>query len=627
MLKESATRIADRTSPYQLGLCLLGLTLFSLTYQGVFFGLGEGDHSIHVPFIRYFNQPQLYPHDLLVSSASQYFTYYLKLMTLAAKFIPLEKLYFGLHCLARLAWIWAIYYLGRTWDLKPPAALLGAAMLALPKVFFHFSPLARGLIHSAIAWPLLLLALAWIWRERYLAAFLVIGVTFNLHPLLTTYLSIIVAALFLYRLTSGHDYSWLKTALPGAALALLLAWPTLSWIINSLTQTTSISPQWQALNLARHKHFSKPAAWSIAIYLEFFFLLLLFLHGMFSKSRQLSRTWLVYGLSVMLLTLIGLPFFPWQMKTFLFKAQFVRASQFFYFPALLFSADLIYRSVESQPTGSRYFLASLSALSLIFIQGIAYGTNLILFCGFLIFLAARYLADKKRVDLVVFMIWLVMTLVGLGRIIIFTWSLPPTHALNNMHSISWQTVGGVFLSSALLSLAILFRKSRWGFRLGLTAALLVLGGLCWQQAQLNQRQKKRLDTWREVQLWAQEQTSLDSVFITPPQLDGWQVFSQRSGVFDYKSLTSIHWGPQNTEQWIERLNDFGYDLKRDARRDMRRLLARSYSKFSAAYFQGLAQKYGADYLVTRSTRKLPFVRLYQNTAFTVYQVAASEADH
>jgi hypothetical protein len=50
--------------------------------------------------------------------------------------------------------------------------------------------------------------------------------------------------------------------------------------------------------------------------------------------------------------------------------------------------------------------------------------------------------------------------------------------------------------------------------------------------------EKRGD-WIGVQLWAKENTPIDAMFITPPYLQGFRIYSERGAVAEWKDDSSI----------------------------------------------------------------------------------------
>lgn len=126
------------------------IALAFLFWRG--FIVNTADQGEHLPLVYKLLQPDLYPKDFYVQAASDIFTiryYYVHLLGLLGKFIPVEVLCFGLNMLCLAAAVWAWVKLSRYFG----AGRIGG-FLAPFFVFFLFYGWTVG--GNAVQYPLLI---------------------------------------------------------------------------------------------------------------------------------------------------------------------------------------------------------------------------------------------------------------------------------------------------------------------------------------------------------------------------------------------------------------------------------------------------------------------------------------
>ena len=110
--------------------------------------------------------------------------------------------------------------------------------------------------------------------------------------------------------------------------------------------------------------------------------------------------------------------------------------------------------------------------------------------------------------------------------------------------------------------------------------------------------------WHDVQLWAKNNTSVESVFLTPPSLHGFRVLSQRGIVGNKKDGGLVFYSEKYAQQWQQRMNHL-----------------KNYSNFTTKDFLELNKKYQFDYILVENTHQLlDLPRLYSNSRFIVYKI-------
>lgn len=112
--------------------------------------------------------------------------------------------------------------------------------------------------------------------------------------------------------------------------------------------------------------------------------------------------------------------------------------------------------------------------------------------------------------------------------------------------------------------------------------------------------------WDQLQLWARDNTSPDSLFLTPPHRVGFRIHSQRSIVAEIKDGSSGLYSYPLAQEWQNRIADL-----------------HPLGPKSTAEIIKLAQKYAADYLVTfRGSLHPTLTPVFQTETFVVYNLRA-----
>lgn len=109
--------------------------------------------------------------------------------------------------------------------------------------------------------------------------------------------------------------------------------------------------------------------------------------------------------------------------------------------------------------------------------------------------------------------------------------------------------------------------------------------------------------WQKAQIWAKENTPPDSAFMVPPNKTGFRIFSERPILGDIKDGAVVMYSSIYAKKWIELMQDL-----------------ESYYNFGEDDFENLKVKYDFDYLITPAAQNLNFIKVYQNTSFTIYQI-------
>jgi len=112
----------------------------------------------------------------------------------------------------------------------------------------------------------------------------------------------------------------------------------------------------------------------------------------------------------------------------------------------------------------------------------------------------------------------------------------------------------------------------------------------------------------DVGRWCRANTQVDAVFLVPPWLNGFRVFSQRGIVGDWKDGAQVYYTREYAMAWSQRMADLN-----------------GYDSFDEARLTEVGSKYGATFALTRRSHRLALPVAYENNSFIVYSLSSGGA--
>jgi hypothetical protein len=232
-----AERLARST--LQRHLLFLAATLFAITFVGYHFG--TFDQAVHIPFLKKYADPSLYPGDPFLELRHQHYSYFWFIFLPFYRLGVLEPIMFAAHVLATYLTFWALWALSDTLFGDPLAALLGLAAFAFPHVGFAGFPILEfSLLNRTFVLPFLLAAILLFLRARYLLAFLLLGVMYNLHVISVNF----VLAMFLFDGLLELRRVGLRNLGLGLFLFVGAALPVLVWKLGDSSVDLGLRSEW-----------------------------------------------------------------------------------------------------------------------------------------------------------------------------------------------------------------------------------------------------------------------------------------------------------------------------------------------------------------------------------------------
>ncbi|HVQ25094.1 MAG TPA: DUF6798 domain-containing protein, partial [Planctomycetota bacterium] len=426
----------------------------------------------------------------------------------------IEPLYFALFVACRVALLAAIYALARLLLRSPSAALVACALAlgVVPSLAGEQSHWPR-LTHAEVATPMLLWALWLYLRGRPLLACALTGLAFDIHALYALYVSALIGA----DLVLSRPRRPLRELVSAAACLLLPAAPALFWAL--LRHDPVPANEW-ALWLESLRERSAVHAFPLsvapAVYGRYFTLLSLGLLAYFAAAAPERHPALPrFAAAVLGLCAVGFVFSELLPVRRVLEAQLLRSTKWLTFFVIVLIAELVTRAWRWGALAR--FAAGLLALSLLLEQP-AWAT-----ASLLLLLLARPREWPPAVA-------------GVAALALVVDAVTGASPVGDRFGLAVITNGARDLLASpvvmlCLGLLIVFRAAADSKQLLRALCLLVPAVLLGGALPHLYRQHRRAvlgEAWNETQAWVRQHSPRDAVVLTPPDREGFRVFSERS---------------------------------------------------------------------------------------------------
>ncbi len=205
-------------------LCFLGLAILAIAVNGYHFG--TFDQVFHIPFLKKFVNPGLYPNDPFLTLRWYHFSFFW------FPFIPLyragllEISMFIVHIATVYGTIWMFWALTETLFKNEVANLLIVLALIFPHLGFPgFQIIEFSLLNRTFVLPFLLGSILLYLKDKKILAFMLLGLMFNLHVI---YAAFVLCMFLLNELLQFKLRDWWKP-LVRFAVFVIMALPVLIW--------------------------------------------------------------------------------------------------------------------------------------------------------------------------------------------------------------------------------------------------------------------------------------------------------------------------------------------------------------------------------------------------------------
>lgn len=593
------------------------LTIHSLLLNGYYFGYGFNyipfGYSLPSIFVRH--EPTLYPRDMFVQSSIHQNTYFYDIVAWVTRFIEIEKFALVLHVFTLYFTLLGIFYLAKTLFKNQIIGFCAIFLYAFglrqwslggPGIYINF------LNAGAVSYPILIFALIFFLKKNYFTSFFLVGLTFNIHASYSLNLLFLFLCFFVYR------YRQLNLKFVSLSLLSIMvpAIPFFS-ILPSLLKKTYYGDEWfQAVRISEWFH-HLPSQWDLKNYLMFSIFLLFFLFALKKAPKDNKHsTVIILLIALALLCVISVVFVELVPIPFIIQLHvWLHGSWIFYFIAISYLAHFLVSSWDNNPL-KQFAIIGMVPLTAGYLQ--PYWLTPLLFA---IIVGFNYQYKLKMMSNVL------IASASFAMVCLLFANLIPQLQSDLVH------IRQFCLFSLLLLLLYLFfnklvrelspkrAKGVFVFTTVVFIFFFDLGFLYKQEGvRLNYRGYSETNTnpWVDIQLYAREHTPKDALFIVPPYLEGFTVFSRRSILADWVMGTTCVWSDNEyASEWLRRMRKLGWDCSHVIKDLIE--IKEGYNSLSTKKMLQVAKEYNASYIVFEKIKRLNLPITYENKQFTLYR--------
>jgi hypothetical protein len=123
----------------------------------------------------------------------------------------------------------------------------------------------------------------------------------------------------------------------------------------------------------------------------------------------------------------------------------------------------------------------------------------------------------------------------------------------------------------------------------------------------------KVDPWADIQKVAKRSSHKDDLFIIPPYLNDFGIYSQRATIGDWpEGGNIIYLDGQFAREWFDRMYDIGWRERFGAKE--------GYGALTTDEVRSAARKYGALFVITEKPKEFSLPKLYENKEFILYRL-------
>lgn len=615
MWKRGLTRARSVSLTTLLFLCLLAIV--QPLWNGYQFGVS--DHSIQFPMMNRIMDKTLYPNDPMLDTARGYVSFFPRLMVILIEVVGnMEALYFVLHIVSYFLYFTMLYYICLLLFDKM-SAILCLILISTSKIVLGGSSIHyTGLYPSSFMLPFVLLAIYLFLRERYAIAYAILGISFNFHVLISSYTFCMFFCDSLFGVMTGKSSksARLKELAKYMGIFLLCAMPAFIW---SLATRGEMTDEWIRLLRIRSSHHSFPLSWETSHYVNYLlFLSTGVLSLLYPPVTNLHRKILAFVLAIGVLCAAGLVFAEYYPVKLVLRGQFFRSTNFLTIFCVIYVSNYLRRSWTNNVLHKVAVIVIFLALFLpSYFNWLTLGLILALIAENIVPTPSTPPRTREGQRLNPrFWIFLLVLMTLLVRNFSPHDSFPNSLDLNGMTNLL-----KTFLEDRLLLLIICvaimlmsvsaFLKNRVFQKLARLSivALLFIYIIPSTYGRLHP-ENRYSEGWRDVQRWAKENTQKADLFLTPPYMTGFRIFSQRPIVGEWKDGTQQYFDAAYSYEWWRRMQDVKSNNWGN----------RDFDNLGKVRYIELAKKYGATYLVLPSSVSVDVPKPYDNGQYAVYRL-------
>jgi hypothetical protein len=423
------------------------------------------------------------------------------------------------------------------------------------------SPYLNFFHHSLpYAYPLMVWSMVFFFQKRYQLALMLAGISWNFHPMCTMFL---LFTYFIFWIFNRSEFNQ-KTVLSCILAFIVTALPTLIKTPSYLNEGTPYDPIWLTVARWTAWYTCFPSTWPLSAITRAGLFLILFLIALLAlPNHHMRKGILTFTISIGIMCLLGTVFADLYPIPFIIKLSLWRSTIIYLFLALPCIGYLLVKII-----GNPSLIRCLVIITAMVLLTGYYGSPLTFSHG-----------DMRL-------------LLFLSLTIIFFFIHKVLQRLSHLKYFAynpWILVIGFII---LFDLGVLYSKGGPGIY-------------------YHGRIQGKIDPWADIQMFAQKHSVKDDIFIVPPYLNDFGIYSLRATLGDWaEGGNAIYLDNQFALEWFSRMNDLGWK-KFSGERE-------GYNNLTTEEIRKAAKKYGVKYVVTEKPKTFELKKIYENEKFISY---------
>ncbi len=606
-------------------------TFIALILNGYRYGVS--DQAIYIPVIHKILQPDLFKNDFLFEQPSGEYNLLIPVVALLSKIFGLQWVFFIGYFLSLLGIFWVIYKLTYALSSSRGAGHLAVLFLliSIPVAGTATSTQESFFTLRTTAMPFALAVIYYFVERKYMRAGIFAAISFLIHPM--TVLAPL-ALLFLYLLVNAHSIGWRSVGKIFGVFFLLTA-PLFIRVIffesnpRDLNFLGRASEEW--LNILHSRNgYTFPSKWGdgvwkqLNMYACLFAIAMIFRVGLpllkdsgiykklarffwehpensrseySAKELRLAYAFLTsvafLGIAYLFGEVLPLPlivqlqvarglYLVYYLAVVYIVCLFWEAYQTDKITTVLAAALVVTGKINLMRLGILVYLFLIAPKSLkSWIRGIG-----IIALAVLVFWFKKDFGIQLNVNTITLPLVLVIPFLvgGLAEALRFT---IPRFSPNK----PTPYLSAVFIHATILIIILVTANISSLFNKDKFLGRVYLPNLAPTNA------------WIELQHWAENNTKIESLFLVPPNMSGFRIYSKRGIAGDRKDGAPGLFSEKYAKEWQHRME-----------------ILNGYATFKEERFITLGKQYGASHAVTAKSHNLNFSKIYSNDQYIVYEL-------
>lgn len=590
---------------------LLILFFFSLIIRGYRFGVSV--HRYYFPFIFKSANENLYSKDFIFNYNTENSLLF-NIIGKISNYLNFEMLMFILYSLFSLLFVIAIYKLSSLLSKNKYVGYITVLLLMISKPSFGTDLTFRDMFFPITASiPLLLFSIYLFIKEKYIISFILVGISFNMHGLSSSY---IFAIYLIYFMLSFRNIER-KKFMYGLLLFALLTIPLIVFSDTSNLSFYNADSKWIDILKEKDQSHTFPSNWSFKNYRPIIPLILLgvfvflycynkkknFKDGLYNKKI----TYFILGIFILLIfSITFVEIYPIEVVIAL---QIFRSTLFLMIFILAYTSLFIHNMLKSRNkfnnsvgliTFSALFFYDYVALTLV-----------------LPFIFLSVLRKNKKIANYIILLCVISTF------ILFLF-------FNNLINRIIDHISINILTLIFLFILFFFYKFYKSIKFKKMLSILLIIFLIFASfvSILSDRNVSNLkDSFRmqfqfpsyiksdyklQMEEWIKQNTEINSLFLAPADMYEFRSNTQRS-VFVTSGIFNGHYSKELSYEWKKRENEIGINSYLNLQE--RRFIYNNLSQEKVDY---LKNKYNITHAVFNSGKNLNYTIIYSNREFIVF---------